>query len=156
MLDDLRNLRALDKEMIIPDDLREKTHLDMRNSKSVHRSICRVCCIHVSTYQLSRCYTLKPAIKVIEIYGPEASTIGVLLLDGHGPVVVSLIQIIGDARSCCQLYLRLHGGLYVSGVCEEKELAVRALLGDEIDFKALGQSDIMFVCILDQSVRPQN
>ena len=118
----------------------------------------RVCCIiHVSTYQLSRCYTLKPAIKVIEIYGPEASTIGVLLLDGHGPVVVSLIyRFLGDARSCCQLYLRLHGGLYVSGVCEEKELAVRALLGDEIDFKALGVSDIMFVCPLDQSVRPQN
>ena len=37
-------------------------------------------------------------------------------------------------------YLRLYGGMYVSGVSEEKELAVRDLLGGEIDFKALGMS----------------
>ena len=47
--------------------------------------------------------------------------------------------------------------MYVSGVSEEKELAVRDLLGDEIEFKALGMraSSVTYMCVFAEMISGQ-
>ena len=77
---------------------------------------------------------------MIETYGPEASTIGILQL--------GLQAFSGD---CCRSFMvhghsefRLGGGIFISNVDEEIENDVRAELGEKVKFQA--SYDTIHVC----------
>ena len=111
MLADLTWLRAYDSSFVIP-------AADVKKITLLIFNISTWSCDQLPPAR-PRSYTLKPATKVLQTYGYDASTIGVLLLVfiyKCGP---------GFMNTYLLATLRLHGSFYVSGVPSEKVAEVR-------------------------------
>ena len=79
-------------------------------------------CMLARQYQNLRSYTIKPAAKVIEQHGWDASPIGVLPLGYYN--TFRFVSILAHLRDLLRNLIRLCGTFYVSSVSGERSEAV--------------------------------